>query len=53
MSAFSQPFSGLKLVIKARALRGLGTEILLIDDAVVVDDEGHDAGLAVVAPARR
>jgi hypothetical protein len=36
----------------AGALGAVGTEILLIDDAVLVDDEGHNAGGAVARGKR-
>src|SRR5215475_14203168 len=31
-----------------RALRSLWTKVALIDDSVLVDDKGHDAGDAIV-----
>ena len=44
---FFQLSSGLNAVVLRRDLRRLRPEILLVHDAVVVDHEGRDAGIAV------
>ena len=48
MSDFCQSLSGLNTVMPAASCAVSGPEILLVDVAGVADDEGHDAGLAVL-----